>query len=178
MSSRPLSAHPVRPAPSRAAESGFTLVELLIVIVVIMILSGVAFIAFHAARSGTSARDTIAAATAYEQAITRFQTDHANTNPRASDMAVGGGPPPVDLGPRDLQGKPYMRAAPDGVQSGRVGVSMSCATPPASGNVTGFIAFCAGTDPAYQVRVSTRDGSGSPWTTCVMGRDPAAAPRC
>lgn len=162
-------------------ECGFGLVELLVVMVVIAILGAMAMLSLGGAKSSARVNEARAAAAAYDEAIAKFMSDNGNR-------------PPTQLrgnrGPVDLLGKPYLRALPDGVTGGRIGVSLdgrNCETSQPSrvagaGTQTAWISYCAEAAPGYGIRLVTRKNAGSAWNRdgaklCWRGNT-ARAPRC
>ena len=153
-------------------ERGFTLSELLVVMMIIGVLMAVAIPTFMSARTSSYSKEAIAAGSAYYAAIAQFQTDHGNMLPGDSDQApdVQGHP----AGPASLLKRSYLKQLPAGVPDDRIGVSMAttCAAPPAGGRYVGWVSYCPGTltGNAYSVRVSYRGKPGAPWqATCVVG---------
>lgn len=179
---------PQRPSTSRrpaSAEHAATVIELLVACFIAAALVAIVLRSFG--DSGATVRQKEARATGaqYDQAIAQFRADHANRNPTAAngDFLIRQGKP---AGPKDLLGKPYVGAVPEGVSHGRIGVSMDAgpcdAAPSGSAPETSWISYCPGTDPHYTIRVITRPRPGSPWTgegvrVCYLGNTPAT-PRC
>lgn len=159
-------------------ERGFGLVELLVVMVVIAILGAMAMLSLGGAKSSARVSEARAAAAAYDEAIAKFMSDNGNR-------------PPTQLrgnrGPVDLLGKPYLRALPDGVSGGRIGVSLdgtsNCTTsPPRRVVQTAWVSYCTEPAPGYGIRLVTRKNASSAWNTdgaklCWRGNT-ARAPRC
>jgi prepilin-type N-terminal cleavage/methylation domain-containing protein len=176
----------ISPAHARAhaGERGFTLVEIMVVCVIILILMGVAIIAFGGARGAVTSKEAIIAGTAYNDAISKFQADHANNLPAAGDMVT----PTTGAtarGPKSLLGanKPYLAQLPDGVVAGRVAVKMTpdntdCGTAPGTpstnvGTATSLVSYCPGTAPNYGIRVLYKLKKDADWSAakvCWLGR--------
>jgi type II secretory pathway pseudopilin PulG len=152
-------------------ERGFTMLEIFVVMFIVMVLFGIALLAFRSARSNTYKRDTETTASAYLQAIGQFQADHANDVPITTDMVQIGG---VDAGPRNLLGQPYMKTLPDAVLDGRVSVDMSSCSGTGAGSF-GHISYCAGPAPNFLIRVNTRPSPSAAWQTCYTGNWTSAA---
>lgn len=165
--------HPPAPRRRRSAptgESGFSLIEMMIVVAITAILLAALANHFLGAKKATYAAEAKAAGSAYAQAISQYQADHANRNP----------PTMTNTGPLDLLQKPYMRSAPDGVAGGRIVFSPACAAP--GGTALGWVAYCTGgphgTEPGFGIRVQWRGTSSEPWNPgCWTGRT-GATPRC
>ncbi|MCB0877620.1 MAG: type II secretion system protein [Thermoleophilia bacterium] len=174
----------LRSTRARHAERGFTVVEMMVVLLIALILMGLAIIAFRGAKSSTYAKETVAAGSTYVQAVSGFQSDHANKNPTSADLVNASQP---GMGFKNLLGKPYT-AQPDAVANGRIGVSFNanCGTaataPSGSSNERGWISICpVGAGPDFGIRVLAR-GSDNQWngekyTLCWLGST-ANAPRC
>ena len=162
--------------PRVARERGFTLVEILVAMTIIAIIMAIAIISFRGAKGTTYAKETIAAGAAYSQAISQFQADHANKLPAGAELIKISN---KEAGPANLLNKPYIGSLPEGVDAGRISVSMTCGG--AKSGTYGHVAFCPGTAPAYEVQVFTRKDStkafpGAP--TCTIGNTASTAPRC
>lgn len=187
---------PPRAAPAhvrgRAGEQAWGLVELLVAMAIMVVLAGIAIVAFGSARSSVYSKEAITAANAYNDAISKFQADHSNTLPTAADMlspTTGS----ATRGPKSLLDptKSYLTSMPDGVVAGRVAVKMSvdsvdCGTTPATpstsvGTATSLVSYCPGAAaPDYAIRVLYKAKKDDTWATakiCWLGRT-AATPRC
>jgi prepilin-type N-terminal cleavage/methylation domain-containing protein len=169
---------PVESAPPRACtcprESAFSLVELLVALAVVAILMSIAIATFGGAKSSVRGNEAKSIGTAYAQAISQFQADHANRNPTSAQMSTVDG---YSVGPTNLVGKPYMTSLPEGVGT-RVGVDMACGSP-GGGAFTGWVSYCPeGDGPLFGVRVNTRPKASAPWgPACWLGST-ANTPRC
>lgn len=179
--------HMPRPR-TRAAERGFSVVELIVVMVIVAILAAAAIMTFRSAKGTSYQKEAITAATTYSQAIASFQSDHAKRNPSPTDPAHFAAD--KALGPLNLLGKPYAGAKPEAVVDGRVGVGVypsiggaNCNnTKSAPGSTAAWVSICLGPDPQYAVRVLARKHPGDPWnapetTLCWMGST-TQTPRC
>lgn len=163
---RPHAAARTSPGARPARESGFSVLELIIAIAIMLILLAAAASQFIGAKKSSYAAEAKSAGSAYTQAISQYQADNANMNP----------PSMTKQGPMDLLKKPYMRSIPDGVAGGRVGFSPNCAPPGGTG--LGWVAYCPGTAPNFGIRVQWRGTGSQPWEPgCWMGRT-NATPRC
>jgi type II secretory pathway pseudopilin PulG len=170
---------------ARTREHGFTLVEILVAMIIIIALMALAIIAFRGSKTATYEKEARAAGAAYAQGISAWQADHANRVPGAADFMN-----PASKGPTDLLGKPYLPSEPSGVAEGRIGFSVgaNCGTAPAAPTGTGvaqqsgWVSFCPETAPHFGVRVMSH-APGSAWTAaagakvCWFGNT-AKAPRC
>lgn len=178
--------HPQHPrratTPSTRAESGFGVLELLVVMVIMCVLAAILLLTFNGAKGSAREREGIAAASSYSQAISAYMADHGNKLP--SDQADL-----TERGPMNLLDKPYMKGPASGVTEGRVGVSMdgsncdaTAAAPSGVGGQTAWVSFCGdGGAPNYAFRVLTKKENG--WTEaegatlCWLGNT-AKVPRC
>lgn len=164
--------------PSASArERGLGMVELIVVGVIVAILMSAAIIGFGGSRSAARSGEAAAAAAAYDSAIAKHMTDHANRLPTARDMMTTGG---KWSGPRSMiqPNRPYIGALPSGVAEGRIGVAADC-RPPTGATAQAWIAFCPETAPNYGIRLTTRRVN-QPWSAgkvCWRGNT-GRAPRC
>jgi prepilin-type N-terminal cleavage/methylation domain-containing protein len=176
--------------PARTHERGFTLVEILVAMGIILVLVAISISSFRGAKSSTNAKEATAAGAAYAQAIAQWQSDNANRLPGAAAWPTS---PSTEAmkGPKNLLGKPYIASPPPGMLEGRIGFSMNanCGTAPAApvgigtGVQNAWVSYCPGAAaPDYGVRVLTRR-KGSGWTladkakVCWYGRT-VNIPRC
>jgi prepilin-type N-terminal cleavage/methylation domain-containing protein len=162
-------------------ERGFTIIELLVVMVIMATLIAIVVPNLLGAKQATYSREAVAAGNAYNAAIAQFQTDHGNMLPGNSDQApnVQGTP----AGPASLLKKSYLKEQPAGVVEGRIGVSMStgCQAPPSAGQFVGWVAYCPGNlgANAYSIRVSYRSKPGAAWQpSCVIGAPASGLKAC
>lgn len=170
---------PARPHV-RTREPGFTVVEIVVACVIMLVLMAGAVVAFRGARSAVYGKETIAAATAYNNAIAKYAADHANTPPTAAQMIRPRSA--QSPGPQSLldPARPYLTSLPDPVQGGRVRVFMqggSCATGATTAALAaplkGSITYCpAPAPPGYGIRVAYETKQGQPWKVCWMGNTP------
>jgi len=173
------------PTPrKRPPEQGFTLVEILIVMVIVAILMIAAIPAYNAAKRTARYKDTVAAASSYRQAISSFQLDNGNLVPRAAIVpAVWPAGATFPYGPKNILGKYYMRSgAPSEVAHktlrvyGAAGTSsVTTGTPPAGALATEVSAVqIAFPSPiTFQIGVWTRKNSTTAWVLrCVQANTP------
>jgi prepilin-type N-terminal cleavage/methylation domain-containing protein len=170
-------------------ERGFSLIEIIVVMVIIAILMAAVVPRFLGAKAATAKKETTAAGLAYNSAIAQFQADHGNVLPAAKagslDMLTLQG---KAAGPKNLLKLPYVKNLPSGVAEGRVGVSMdgsNCATdatsnpgtaPALAPKALGWVSYCVKNNDvnsnAYYIRVNFRDNAASPWKQpCMYGTD-------
>lgn len=162
---------------ARAREGGFTMIEILVALVIVMILAGAAIIAFRGSKTSTHAKEAISAGSALTQAISSYQADHQNQLPNAGNASQWS----ATQGPLNLLGKPYVPSIA-GVSEGRIKLSTTdCgATATSGGTASGVVSYCSrpADAPNFAVRVAAQGPSG--WadaTVCWMGRS-NKAPRC
>ncbi len=161
-------------------ERGFSLIELLVVMAVIAVLMSIAVMAFRSARYTVNTNEARTVGSAYMQAVSQYQADHANLNP-----TLTGSSPSADIekGPLNLLNKPYLKSIPDAISHGRIGVSMGGANcsgtaVAGAGSRVGWVSVCYGPPPQHYVRVAARrDPSAATWTICYMGST-TATPKC
>ena len=117
----------LRPA---AAESGFTLVEILVVLVLIAIITGLGVVSIGSSRSSGQRMASVSVANAYAQAADRFARDHGGRYPDAPPSTDWGpakrGPVATILGTKRF----YLRQVPEAVQDGTVLVHSSASDKP------------------------------------------------
>jgi prepilin-type N-terminal cleavage/methylation domain-containing protein len=166
----------------RTRESGFTVVEMMIALFIIVVLAIVAFKAFGGAKKATYANEAKTVGSAYMQSVAQYQADFANRNPTAAAWS-GNNTTAAQRGPLNLTNQPYMKSVPEAVAGGRVGISVNsnCGTtasnPSGASTHTGWVSVCYGAEPQFYVRVLSRKDAGSPWAVCLMGATPAT-PKC
>ncbi|MCW2928757.1 MAG: hypothetical protein JWM86_2725 [Thermoleophilia bacterium] len=184
-----LAPHPASPlhalrARACARERAFTVVEMVVVLVIVLILGCIAFLTLGSSKTAVRGGEAKAAGSAYQQGIAQWQTFSANRNPAAADFAGS-------RGPKGLDGRPVMASVPEGVNEGRVlftttgncGTAVSAPTGGVAAH-TSVVSYCPGTAPNFAIRVITRKGSSSQWTAaegakvCWLGVAPVGQPRC
>lgn len=122
------------PGKARSAqESGFTLIELMIVVVIIGILAAIAFPSYQDSVERSRRSDAQAALTAFSAAMERYYTDNGNSYLGAADGGADTGAPAIFPTEAPLEGatKFYdltitaatrnsytLQAAPKGAQAG------------------------------------------------------------
>ena len=163
------------PTPARdSSEAGFTLTEMMIVLVIIAILMAVAIPSYLSAKRAAHYKDAVSAASSYRQAISSYQLDNGNLVPIVGIptiwKSVAGKPDP--MGPINLLRAYYLRSgAPSEVAHGTLlvyGGSVGTSVPAAPlGATTAQIAAVQIAFPSpttYQLGVWTRKNATSPWT--------------
>jgi general secretion pathway protein G len=161
-------------------QAGFTMIELLVVMVIAAILLALGVPTFIHAKKTSKQKIVIAAAANYRTAIEGFRLDHGNRVPELGSPTDW--PPkttlPVarqfEVGPIDQFGKPYMKTAgPEALRTGMAALGApGVATTP---DMTGRIVYEPGPPPGvggvsttYRLRVEVLDGST--WkTACEIG---------
>ena len=153
---RPFTAHtePESPAgdsqccPAARSECGFTLVELIIVMVICAILMGGVLYAFTSVKSSGYKKETIVTARAFETAIDAFANDHngrvpvLNSQEFAPATSSRGTQIPFSAGPKDqLTQRPYMRAPADGITTGRILFQRGGTALPTNSGIRGVIQY-------------------------------------
>jgi type II secretory pathway pseudopilin PulG len=161
---------------ARPREAALSIVEMVVVLLIVAILIAIAVGMFGGAKSSARGNETKTVGSAYAQAISQYQADHANKNPTSSEMASVDG---TSAGPTNLLDRPYISTLPESAGV-RVGVDMSggCAAP-GGGAFTGWVSYCPeGAGPNFGVRVNTRATVNDPWSgECWIGST-AKTPRC
>lgn len=162
----------------RHREGGFTLIEILIVLIIVGILMAIAIGSQDGAKSAVKRQDAVVAAHSLQKAVEAFRRDREGRVPSRTVPADWNGKRgPVD---QDVN-KPYMQAPwPDNVQlvartvlsnGGQVSLASYTPTTPTTLSVT-YEAVSATTNPASVVttyRITVRDGSD---VICTMRNDP------
>lgn len=160
-------------------ESGFTLVEILVVLVIGLILAGLLMHSFRGSKKTTWHKAAVASASAYGEAIEAYMADNGQ---RAPDLPSPQWPSakagPVD--PMLLRAgspRPYLpKGVPEPVGDGVVGIGPATASLPT--NVRAYIGYSNLGNGQYQLRVqSTGDG---PALDCVITNavSPPPVKRC
>lgn len=145
-------------------DDGFTMIELLVVMVIIGILISAATYSFHAARNSAATAQGIAVAKAYREAVEQFAIDHHGRVPAAIgtagssglvDWQVPNNGPVTPAGMARRSGR-YLRMIPEAVQDGTVGLSATqvCASCGKLAHV-----WYKRTGPAYELVVILRNGT-------------------
>lgn len=181
------------PSPKRPTEQGFTLVEIVIVMVILAILMAAAIPMYNSAKRTTRYKDAVAAAASYRQAISAFQLDNGYLVP-LSTVGVppvwAGGASPDPLGPKNMLGKYYMPGgAPSEVAHktmriyGAAGFSSVTTASVPTGAIPTQVTAVQIAFPSvstFQLGVWTRDKNTSPWKLRCMTSNTSstAAPRC
>lgn len=168
---------------ARAHERGFTLLEMLIVVIVLAIIFAIALSKFSGAKKSAYFNDGKTVGTAYMQAVSQYQADFANRHPPMTGPPAlrwsGNNTAATQRGPLNLTGQPYLKSTPESVTAGRVGVSVNtnCGAPGAPSGATtqtAWVSVCYLAEPRFWVRVIARKNSGALWTgsgalACYMG---------
>jgi prepilin-type N-terminal cleavage/methylation domain-containing protein len=174
-------------------ERGFTMVELLVVMVILAILLAIAIPTFRSGRQTAVTKNTIVSAQTYRDAINGFKLDHSNRAPTIG--AANDWPAATSLGPRqpNLSGSAvlrYMRTgAPDAVTKGMVNIAAgapSGTAPPSAAMGTscashptepcGALTYQVSAVTGYQLAVWVRKGSA--WKRLCILTDGAGGDRC
>ncbi|MBC7644368.1 MAG: prepilin-type N-terminal cleavage/methylation domain-containing protein [Thermoleophilia bacterium] len=163
-----LSAHVVDIDKSEPpCEDGFTLVELLVVLVIIAILMAVAVMSFTGAKKTSYHRNAIAAAESYRDAVDAYMADNGNVAPALGSAAWSA----ASAGPVDalVQNKPYIRTTPEAISDGNVSIGAPGGR--AAPGTRAFIAYTS-SGSTYSFRVSAvAVGTSTPLATgpaCVI----------
>lgn len=148
------------PVPTHPRQDGFSLIELIVVLIIISILMAVAIPHFLGARKTSMHRQVAAAANSYAEAIESFRLDHGGRPPQLGDQDEWPTAQVADGPQNSLTHKHYMRlGAPDVVHQ-------EIATIGGDGVRTGgrmtkwHIDYSSHTTPPYS------------WTLRVSGTDP------
>ncbi|MCW2956249.1 MAG: hypothetical protein JWO69_1118 [Thermoleophilia bacterium] len=160
----------------RTSEQGFSLVELIVVMVIVAILAAITMMSFGSSKDAANRGKVVAVAQSYDQAIASFALDHTGRMPVPGSRdwpTVTRGPvePSITVGGAQ---QPYMRTIPEAVGDGVVAVQT---TRPTAGqakaaNTVGTVYVAIGPGaPATQYRIevwASQKGKLS-GVTCVMG---------
>lgn len=106
--------------PRRRPEAGFTVIELVIVVVIAAVLLSIMGAAFDSARTASQRRSAIAAARTMGDAIEDFRKDHAGRPPLLAGATAGEdwSQKPAN-GPRNRYlDEPYLESAPGALADG------------------------------------------------------------
>ncbi len=178
----PLPANAARP---RRPEAGFTLIEMMVVLLIVVVLIALAVSSMRGAKRTGLFRASQAAAHSYAEAVESYMADNGQTPPVLGGPDWPAEPWTVRIGgPRDpmLQNKRYLSsAAPEAVSDGRVDLisatgAGSTPIPEAQATIT-----YARTPSNYTFTVRTLGESGAPVLSCVITNSttiPSGSQRC
>ncbi|MCW2955556.1 MAG: hypothetical protein JWO69_425 [Thermoleophilia bacterium] len=138
--------------PHRAGADGFTLIEVIIVMVILAIMLTITIGAFRSGRDSSSTSKVVAAGTSYADAIEQFGTDARGRYPEG----IGSQDWPVATeGPRSALARGngrYLRSIPEAVQDKLVGVGAA--------GPDGHLLYVPRPDrTGYELRVIDRNGA-------------------
>lgn len=160
-------------------EAGFSLIEIMVVLMVVLVLVGLALMSGRGAKKAATFRLAQAAATTYAEAIEAYMADNGQVPPAMTGVAWPATPRDVRIGgPRDLMlkasdGSPkrYMpRAAPEAVSDGVVDLVPNGGAPiPGARAVISYSVVGS----SYQLRVRTLPAPGEATMQCVVTNAPA-----
>jgi prepilin-type N-terminal cleavage/methylation domain-containing protein len=172
------------PVPTgQRSDAGFTLIEILVVMIIIAILMAVSVPTFLGAKKTARRKEATATALAYKQAVSQFMLDHSNRVPSfgvATDWPTAtpnGGPVSMLTG----TATPYMHPLPETVSDRKVDVSAGTAPSAAAGleAVTYVSSAPAGggaVQTQYTLYAWARKDRSSPWDAsthvCATGNAP------
>lgn len=136
------------------SQSGFTLVELGVVMVIVGILMAGGAYMMLSGRKATAARSIATAANAYSDAVNAFRLEHR----RVPTLGAVGEWPDAGQGPLDALGKPFIRGGvPSAVADG---VATLSDDPSAAAGSRGRITYVRVSDQTYRLVVEIADDSG------------------
>jgi len=170
-------------ARGRRSEAGFTIIEILVVMIIMGALAAIVISSFRGTRSAVNSRTVIAVATTYATGIRAFQLDHGNRVPNpavARDWPRGAaaGNPLHDRGPLDELGRHYLRnGAPEPMQSGTsVLIDSASAIPAGGGLLDSYIRYERVSETAYTLEIVIWDGDS--WNSVCKVGDAVGGPTC
>lgn len=145
----------------RSRQDGFTLVELVIVLVILGILMGIAIPQFLGSKKTALRREAAAAGATYRNAITSYQRQNMGRSPQAPGSADWTIPAKGPINRTDPTNPSYLaNGVPTAVQGGRIAVlagPAGAAPPPAKFGV--FYQFDPVVRGGYTLVVTAADGS-------------------
>lgn len=149
------------------SDAGFTLPEMLVVMIIIAILMAIAVPSFLGAKGSARLKEGATYAATYQRAVASYMADNGNRVP------VGAAQMPADgSGPRNLLNKPYMREGiPDGVK--KTTVQFCNGACGASATAFTQIRYLPNANQiSYAIEVWGRKKLANPMTAyCALGND-------
>lgn len=161
----------IRRVQPRGPESAFTLVEVMVVVLIIMIMAAIGLTSLRGSKHAAAFRAASAAAASYSDAVEAYMADNGQTPPAIGTTSWPASPRtrllggPVDVLLLDGSGSPrrYMpQSVPDAVDSGLVDFSPAGA--PVTGSPRARITYAV-SGATYVLEVETVD---SPVLRCVI----------
>jgi prepilin-type N-terminal cleavage/methylation domain-containing protein len=153
-------------------EHGFSLVELLVVMVIFAVIAAIALASMVGARNQASEGTVRASGVAIDAAVRAFRRDHGSRSPV---LGNAGDWPEATKGPVDRQGQHYMRRRDEALAGGAVGVVDSTT----GGGTAGRLRYERPTASTYRITVEGR--AGGTWkSVCWFGTTApgSTVPRC
>lgn len=179
--------------PRRAVESGFSLVELIVVLLIAGILMGAFAMSGRGTKDSAAVQLGVATAKSYNDAVSNFVTDHGGRTPKfdtidwpETPMVAGrsGGAatvsklPPYSRGPVNPSASdhPYIARVPDDAATGELVVTSAALNDPAKGARVRLL-YTTSLDTKWRFEVQLNGANG--WTTkCYMGTLTMAGRTC
>lgn len=150
------------PWRARSRTAGFTLIEIIVVLIIISIIAAIAIPTFLGSKDSTRQNGVKTVAGAYSQGVAAYMLDNGNQLP--SSLASN------KL--KDLNNKAYVRPA-DTVKQGYVVISGS-----GTAKTYGRLAY-SGKGLNYEIKVYFRKSGGKPWkVVCSYGVPSGGAKLC
>jgi prepilin-type N-terminal cleavage/methylation domain-containing protein len=169
-----------RPQAART-DSGFTLIEVIIVVVIVGILLGIFMFTMGSGKRAGAHSQAVTVAKSYQEAVEQFQSDHGGRVPKSigdvEDWPVAEKGPVLTWG---TEKRPYLKSGPpEAVSDKTVGVGDASvgnayityeATPAGDTPTSYTITVFSGKDKGKPSCLLRRSGSGDP--------DPSGPPSC
>jgi prepilin-type N-terminal cleavage/methylation domain-containing protein len=152
--------------PRRRSEGGFSLIELIVVVFIVLALIAIAMFAFRGSKRAAHFKTASAAAAQYSNAIEAYMADNGQTPPAVGSASW----PSATAGPVDVMvggpgGKPYMASIPEAVSDGLV--SFGSPSADAKASITYTV-----TGRTYQLVVNLVP-AGDPTQRCAITNGPS-----
>lgn len=163
---------PIHQSVHGRAERGFSVIELVVAMVIVLMISAMVATSFFSGRGSANDQRIRITATAVDDAVRAFRRDHGSRTPVLANARDW---PDARRGPRDRNAEPYMRKVDESLGSGDVTVVASGT----AGGTIGRLRYERPSSTTYRLVAERR--SGSRWEgVCWYGTTSpgGTVPRC
>jgi type II secretory pathway pseudopilin PulG len=154
--------------PRRAAEAGFSLIQMLVVLIITAVLMALVASPIRGARRDGQRRSAIAAARTIAEAADRFRLDHGERPPVLGNSKDW---PNAEAGPFNfLTQKSYMKTRPDVLGASWLGFGTTVTNP-----TQWSLVYRGKTQPPYGFRIDVVYHNSAATPSCTIAIDSAPA---